>query len=231
LVCGKALVYLDTNRDLTCHYCGKQASANARCTLGHFVCDACHSASAVDVLKQVCLKSGEADALALMQHIRSHPSFPVHGPEHHAMVPAVILTALRNSGTSVTDEQILTAIERGRTIAGGACAFFGACGAALGAGIAISLVIGATPLDGKKRQFIQQVTRSVLDEIAAYDAARCCQRDAWLAIRALSKLLADKMEITLKATAPIACSQFRENRECIRRQCPLWPSKTGGDEK
>jgi MoaA/NifB/PqqE/SkfB family radical SAM enzyme/ubiquinone/menaquinone biosynthesis C-methylase UbiE len=231
MVCGGDLVYFDTNRNLACHYCGKQAAANARCTLGHFVCDACHSATAVEVLKQVCLKSEEEDALALMQHIRSHPSFPIHGPEHHAMVPAVILTALRNSGVSVTDDQISTAIERGRTIAGGACAFFGACGAALGAGIAISLITGATPLDGEKRRFIQQVTRSVLKEIAAYDAARCCQRDSWLAIRALSKLLAEKMGITLTAVAPIACSQFKGNRECIHQECPLWPSKTGLNEE
>jgi hypothetical protein len=160
-----------------------------------------------------------------MQHIRSHPSFPIHGPEHHALVPAVILAALRNSGPPVTDAQITTAIERGQSIAGGACAFFGACGAALGAGIAVSVLTGATPLDGENRRFIQQMTRSVLGDIAAYDAARCCQRDAWLAIRALSKLLPEKMGITLTATAPIVCSQFAKNKECIHNRCPLWPKR------
>jgi hypothetical protein len=159
-----------------------------------------------------------------MQHIRSHPSFPVHGPEHHSLVPAVILTCLRNSGVSVTDEQILTAAERGQSIAGGACAFFGACGAALGGGIAIAVLTGATPLDGEKRRFVQQATRSVLGDIAAYDAARCCQRDSWLALRALSKWMAERMGISLEAAARVACSQFADNRECIHRQCPLWPS-------
>ena len=77
-------------------------------------------------------------------------------------------------GNPLTDEQILTAIERGHTIAGGACAFFGACGAAIGAGIAVSVLTGATPLDGEKRRFIQQVTQSVLGDIAAYSAPRCC---------------------------------------------------------
>jgi hypothetical protein len=160
-----------------------------------------------------------------MQHIRSHPSFPIHGPEHHSLVPAVILATLRNSGTPVTDEQILKAIERGKTIAGGACAFFGACGAAVGAGIAVSVLTGATPLDGEKRRFIQQATGSVLAEIAAYDAPRCCQRDSWLALRALSKLLAEEMGISLATAAPIACSQFAENKECIHESCPLWPRR------
>jgi len=225
MVCGEALAYLDTNRNLACHYCGKTMAANARCVAGHFVCDTCHSSAAVEVLKQVCLHSREKDAVTLMQHIRSHPNFPIHGPEHHSLVPAVILTALGNSGSPVTDKQILTAIERGKTIAGGACAFFGACGAAVGAGIAVSILTGATPLDGKKRRFIQQVTGSVLSEIAAYDAPRCCQRDSWLALRALSKLLAEKMNIQLTADAPIVCSQFAENKECIHGKCPLWPRR------
>jgi len=225
MVCGGGLVYFETNRDLVCHYCGKATPANAGCTKGHFVCDTCHSATAVAVLKQVCLHSREKDAVALMQHIRSHPRFPIHGPEHHALVPAVILTALRNSGTPVTDTQLLTAIERGETIAGGACAFLGVCGAAVGAGIAASILTGATPLDGKKRRFVQLTTRSVLGEIAAYDAARCCQRDSWLALRATSKLLAEKMGITLKADTPAACGQYTENRECIHHRCPLWPRR------
>jgi MoaA/NifB/PqqE/SkfB family radical SAM enzyme/ubiquinone/menaquinone biosynthesis C-methylase UbiE len=225
MVCGGELAYLETNRSLACHYCGETLAANARCGQGHFVCDDCHGSTAVELLKQVCLRSREKDALALMQHIRSHPGFPIHGPEHHALVPAVILAALRNSGTPVTDAQILTAIERGQTIAGGACAFFGACGAALGAGIAVSMLTGATPLDGEKRRFIQQTTRSVLEDIAGYDAARCCQRDSWLAIRALSKLLAEQMGVTLTAAAAISCSQLGKNRECIRQRCPLWPGR------
>jgi MoaA/NifB/PqqE/SkfB family radical SAM enzyme/ubiquinone/menaquinone biosynthesis C-methylase UbiE len=225
MVCGGELVYFKTNRTETCHFCGLDIPANAACAGGHFVCDTCHAAGSVALLKQVCLNSREKDAVALMQHIRAHPRFPIHGPEHHALVPAVILTALRNSGNDISDGQILTAIERGQTIAGGACAFFGACGAAMGAGIAMSLLMGATPLDGEKRKFVQQATHSVLGEIAAWDAARCCQRDGWLALRAVSKLLAQKMGMSLTTEAGIVCRQFGENKECIHGRCPLWPGK------
>jgi hypothetical protein len=159
----------------------------------------------------------------LMQRIRSHPHFPVHGPEHHALVPAVILAALRNAGEEISKAQILTGIERGQTIAGGACAFLGACGAAMGVGIAFSVLTGANPYDGEKRQAIQQATGRVLSDIAAFNAPRCCQRDSWLALQAASGLLSEKFGKTLKVDQPIVCNQFSKNKECIHGRCPLWP--------
>ena len=147
LVCGAGITYLEAPVDMACHYCGRFKSTNALCSRGHFVCDRCHGADAVEVITQMCLYGQERDAVALMQSIRAHPRFGMHGPEHHALVPAVILAALRNAGHVVPEERILTAIQRGQSIPGGACAFLGACGAAVGAGIAVSLLLEATPYD------------------------------------------------------------------------------------
>ncbi len=222
LACGAELVYFKTNQDKACHFCDKIVSANAQCTNGHFICDACHSSDAVEIIKQVCLHTRNSDATSIMQTIRSHPQFNVNGPEHHAMIPAVILTGLRNAGNSITDDQIMTAIERGQTIAGGACAFFGVCGAAVGAGIALSVLWGATPLDGDKRQAVQLAVQKVLGKIASYNAPRCCQRDSWLALQSAAEILNENMGKKLMVQQ-IECEQYRQNKECIHDQCPLWP--------
>ncbi len=222
-VCGAALVYSATERDSSCHYCGTTVLANARCANGHFVCDRCHGADAMGIVKNVCLRSTQTDLAALMQAIRRHPGFRTHGPEHHFMVPAVILTALRNSGFSLTYEEFSTAIQRGQTIGGGSCAFLGACGAAIGVGIAVSLLLEATPYDGDKRQTAQQATHRALGAIASFNAPRCCQRDSWLALREASNLIRELSGISLTAD-PFACGQHRRNRECIHAQCPLWPA-------
>jgi 7,8-dihydro-6-hydroxymethylpterin dimethyltransferase len=223
MVCGTDLVYLETSQNLPCQYCGRILPANAMCTDGHFVCDECHTADAIEIIRQVCLQSRESDAVTLMQTIRSHPRFRIHGPEHHALVPAVILTALRNAGEAITDEQITTAIQRGQTIAGGACAFLGACGAAIGVGIAISIFLGANPYDGKSRQAAQQTTQRALEKIASYNAPRCCQRDSWLALQEASKLLEEQYGKVLTMNQSITtCEQFSKNKECIHGQCPLW---------
>jgi len=222
MVCGAALVYPQAAEAISCYYCGHSAAVHARCANGHFVCDACHSADGIEIIKQVCLTSPERDAVALMQTIRAHPRFPVHGPEHHSLVPAVILAALRNEGAAVTEKQILTAIQRGQSVAGGACAFLGACGAAIGVGIAFAVVLGANPYDGVTWQLVQKVTRSVLEDIAAFAAPRCCQRDSWLALRKASKLLHELLDISLSTEIPLACNQFPKNRECIKEECPLY---------
>jgi MoaA/NifB/PqqE/SkfB family radical SAM enzyme/SAM-dependent methyltransferase len=225
MVCGSDLIYQQTNKDMTCSYCEGSFPSGARCKKGHFVCDTCHSSDAIGFIRQVLIESRDDDAVSLMQKVRSHPKFPIHGPEHHSLLPAVILTALRNSGEEISFDQIDTAIERGQSIAGGACAFFGACGAAIGVGIALSVLTGATPLDGGKRQLAQLATQNALGEIAEYDVPRCCQRDLWLALQSASKFLEEKMDKKLKVDFPLKCEQFSKNKECIFKECPLWSDK------
>ncbi len=166
----------------------------------------------------------------LMQAIRSHPLFKMHGPEHHSMVPAVILAALKNTGQQIMDDEINRAIERGKTVCGGACAFLGACGAAIGAGIAASIVLKANPYDGEKRQVVQQATQRVLARIASFKAPRCCQRDSWLALKEVSAIL---NEITGKSMPvdTFKCEQFPGNKECIHEECPLWPENHHSPEQ
>jgi hypothetical protein len=221
MVCGAELVYHTTEEERKCHYCGKIFSANAECKNGHFVCDGCHELSSIETIKSVCLLSSTKDASIIMQEIRSHSIFPLHGPEHHSLVPAVILAALRNCGIEITDKQIIAAIERGRSVPGGACAFNGACGAAVGAGIALSILIEADPYDGEKRQFVQTTTARVLGRIASLDAPRCCQRDSWIALNALSEIFKEKGMLSFEVSK-IKCSQFEDNFECIHSKCPLW---------
>ncbi len=223
MVCGAELVYFETNREQACHYCGQLLQANAACARDHFVCDRCHSAGAREVIRQVCLHSGQADPVALMQTIRAHPLFPVHGPEHHALLPAVILAALRNRGAAVTDEQIETAIQRGGSLPGGACAFLGICGAAAGVGVAVSLLLAATPYQGAGRQAAMQAVLAALSRIAAFEAPRCCQRECWLALCAAAESVRAATGICLPVE-PFACTQFNQNKECIHQQCPLWPA-------
>ncbi len=227
MVCGEALAYRPVERAETCHFCGDVRPATAACTAGHYVCDACHRAAAVEVIERVCLRSAEKDAVALMQAVRAHPAFPVHGPEHHSLVPAVLLTALRNAGEPVTDEQIVAAIRRGATVAGGACAYLGICGAAAGVGIAVSVLAGADPLNGGARQTVQRTTAAVLEAVARYNAPRCCQRDSWVALRQAARLLPAFTAVRLEAGG-LTCRQWRENAECIRGRCPLWPGAPGG---
>lgn len=156
MVCGAPLHYRTADEPKACHYCGQNKPANAVCAEGHFVCDACHSEDARDVIQHLLAHSTEQDLIALLSRIRRHRAIPVHGPEHHSLVPGILVTAYRNAGGRIGDVKIQQAILRGRTIAGGSCAFLGICGAAAGVGTAFSILLKATPYDGPRRQRVQQ---------------------------------------------------------------------------
>ena len=58
----------------------------------------------------------------------------MHGPEHHIMVGAALLTAYKNAGGEIDLQQALVEMmSRGRSVPGGACGFWGACGAGISA--------------------------------------------------------------------------------------------------
>ena len=226
MVCGAPLVYRTSSMEASCHYCGQLGSTNASCEEGHFVCDQCHQAEGLAVIRQTCLQTMEEDMVALLQEIRQHPALNMHGPEHHALLPGVILATARKRGMALTDADILSGIERGAKVPGGACGFMGCCGAATGVGIAMAVLFDATPITPFARQQAQAATARVLSRLAELKAGRCCQRETWLALQevaALSRELA--LPVELLAQAPLHCSQYVHNKECVRKQCPLWESR------
>jgi len=228
MVCGAELVYSQANRKLKCYYCGQDFYGNVVCDAGHFVCDKCHAYDALSIIEEVCLGSEETDMVALMEKIRNHPAFPMHGPEHHSMVPAIILTAYHNTTGKLGAEEVRTGMDRGAAIAGGGCAFFGVCGGAVGVGIAFSIILRSDPYKATERQMVQQLTAEVLQVIGRYKAPRCCQRDCWIALTEAARLSEKYLGVALRAEKPLACLQYAKNRECIRHACPLYEDRRAG---
>ncbi len=208
MVCGTELMYSQASRRQPCYYCGQEVYGNVVCEAGHFVCDKCHAHDALSIVEEVCLNSQETDMVALMAKIRNHPAFPMHGPEHHSMVPAIILTAYRNTTGRLDRDQIITGIERGGAIAGGSCAFYGVCGAAVGVGIAFSVILRSDPYQAVQRQRVQQATAEVLQAIGGHEAPRCFQRDCWIALTEVARLSERYVGVRLRAeTSPVIDEQ------------------------
>lgn len=60
----------------------------------------------------------------------SLPTCHMHGPEHHIMVGASLITAYHNAGGELEMDWALSEIvRRGKQVPGGACGNWGACGA------------------------------------------------------------------------------------------------------
>jgi len=222
MVCSSPLIYREAAGPCRCHYCQTEQVAPAVCEQGHYVCDDCHRADALAAIEQICRTTRETDLVALLEAIRRHPALPRHGPEHHVLVPAIILTAYRNLGGEVTPEMFRTALARGQDVAGGACAFWGVCGAAAGVGIAFGVLLRANPLKPRERRQVQEAVQAVLTELSSWEAARCCQRESWLALRRAAELSRTLLPLPLTADAPLVCRQSGDRPDCLQSRCPLF---------
>jgi len=195
-VCARPLVYATESVTKTCAICSKEEKTNIYCPYGHYICDSCHSKAAIEVLKDILAQSKSTNPAEMMEQVMAHPSVPMHGPEHHIIVPAVIIAAIRNAGYPVPEGAIDKALERASKVPGGWCGLYGDCGAAVGIGIAVSVLTNATPLTGKERGLALGATALALSKLLD-DQPRCCKRSSRIAVEAAVNYLEDKLGIKL----------------------------------
>ena len=220
-VCNAPLTYQPEAVSLQCTTCGTTHDTNIFCPEKHYICDACHKRETVAVLREVVETSRSRDPVEMFEAVVSHPSVPMHGPEHHAIVPAVIIAAVRNAGYSVPRKAIEQAITRGSKVPGGWCGLHGACGAAIGAGTAMSVLTEATPLTGRDRSLAMEATSLALDRMLD-EHPRCCKRAGRKALEAAIDFLRDRMGITLEAGESLPCRYPDRNKECVKTECAYY---------
>jgi len=132
LICGEELQYTKEPTPLECFCCKQKFESNTKCKNGHYVCDQCHSASAVDLIQNYYTTSKSEDPLELALTLLRNPNMKMHGLEHHFLVPAVLLAAYYNikGDQKAKATKIRMAKKRASQILGGFCGFYGNCGAA-----------------------------------------------------------------------------------------------------
>ncbi len=221
LICGCALIYSQVPKNLTCSYCGDTYLETVECKQGHFVCNRCHSAGANDLIQRFCEKTSLSNPIEMATQLMQHPALKMHGPEHHYLVPAVLLTAyykLKNE-PDTKKEKLLLARQRAEKILGGFCGSHGNCGAGVGTGIFYSLITETTPLSGKSWQQSNLLTGTCLITIAKKGGPRCCKRDTYTAINVAVDFVKENLNITLPTTRKITCIFHSYNKQCLKTAC------------
>lgn len=223
LLCGADLVYSRDHTRFVCALCAEEYASNAQCANGHYICDSCHGLPALDLIERTCAASSESEPLRLAMALMDNHAMKMHGPEHHFLVPAVLITAystVHGSGDKIS--KLATARKRAEDVKGGFCGFHGTCGAAMGAGIACSVLTGATPLAAEEWRLANLTTAACLTAIGEAGGPRCCKRDTFLALIAGRDFLNKHIDAGLPvADAPI-CHHSAKNKECIRGRCQFY---------
>lgn len=194
------------------------------CAHDHYVCDRCHSGSANDLIQRYCSTTESTDPMAMAITLMQSPHIKMHGPEHHFLVPAVLLAAYYNrvnGGGSDKAKKIETARRRAEDIKGGFCGFYGNCGAAVGTEIFLSVMTDATSLSKAEWRLCNLMTAESLQAIANHGGPRCCKRDTFLAIRTAAAFLNKELHVDLDVTEPVICEFSPLNKECTHDECPF----------
>lgn len=220
LICKAPLEYLETDETMECELCHRKQSSKTRCVNGHFVCDECHAGGMGEIIS-ICFNTKSKNPIEIMEKMMSMPSCHMHGPEHHTMVGSALLTAYKNAGGDIDLKTALYEMrERGKQVPGGACGFWGACGAGVSTGMYVSIALKATPLAKEAWGLSNQMTAKALDAIGKIGGPRCCKRDSYLSILEAIRFTCENLGVDMEQSE-IICSRSYLNNQCLQKNCPF----------
>ncbi len=178
---------------------------------------------ALETIYDSCLNSEKkADPISLARSIMEKPEINLHGPEHHVLVGAVLLTAAIHSGSALDLAETLDEIlERGKALPPAICGLWGCCGAAVSNGVFLSILLKATPYSKDERRSAQTLTAESLMEIAKFGGPRCCKRESFTAILHATEFVRVNHGIQMTVPNHLTCPFSERNKStCIGIQCP-----------
>ena len=222
LLCGAELLYAQESTARVCEFCRGTYLSNAVCRKGHYVCDRCHARGSEELIP-LMRASRLGDPVVLLEKFMHHPSVHMHGPEHHFLLPVALLVAYGQAGCDASfdlDRAVGEAVARAKNVPGGVCGMWGCCGAAIGAGIFLSIVLKSYPTNREVWSLPNLLTSKCLERIARAGSPRCCKRDSFLSVLATVEFLDEHLRVRLPKTQPV-CRFGRYNQECIGERCPF----------
>ncbi len=220
LICKAPLEYLETDTLMECAICHKKENSKTRCVNGHYVCNECHT-QGLDSIIGSCMAETSKDPVKIIEKMMAMPFCHMHGPEHHVMVGAALLTAYKNAGGDVDlHPALIEMMNRGKSVPGGACGFWGACGAGISTGMFVSIISRSTPLAAEPFALSHQMTSRSLSRIGEIGGPRCCKRDSFLSIQAAIDFVKDRFGVEMEKS-DVVCRYSGMNNQCIGNRCPF----------
>ncbi len=150
----------------------------------------------------------------------------IHGPEHHFLDGAAFLIAYKNSGGDIDINDCLEKLAvRTAKMPGAMCAYWGVCGAVASIGAALSIIHGTQPLSiDEYYKHNMEYTSSVLQKMSTIGGARCCKRNAFLALSHAVQFVKEKYNIQMEFNK-IECKFSALNNQCLNNSCLFYNEK------
>ncbi len=223
LICNGELEYLSNDVMMECELCKKNEASKTRCVNGHYVCNECHMKGLSSILS-LLLEETSTNPICILDKLMCMDFCHMHGPEHHTLVGASLLTAYSNAGGDVDlRECLIELMRRARDVPGGVCGYWGACGAGISAGIFVSIISESNPLSVKPFSLSNKMTSLALSSISEHGGPRCCKRDSYLAVLSAIDFVEENFGIVLEREC-VVCDFSEFNNQCLGEGCVFYKS-------
>ena len=172
---------------------------------------------------EACLQEKSKNPIEIFYNIAKKEFVRIHGPEHHVLDGAALLTAFYNAGGKIDlQESLDELLNRGLQMPGATCGMWGVCGAVSSMGAALSIIDKTGPLStdvswGKHMEF----TSEALSNLAKVGGPRCCKRDAFLSFQKAIQFINENYDVELE-NSKIECEFSEKNAQCIKEKCPFY---------
>jgi hypothetical protein len=176
-----------------------------------------------DLIIQDIRKETDTNPVRIFRNIAAKEYVSIHGPEHHVLDGACILTAYYNAGGKLNLEESLFQLKnQGLKMPGAMCGLWGVCGAVTSIGAALSIIDDTGPLSddgtwGSHMAFTSKAT----EELGAINGPRCCKRDTMTAFKHAVAYINSHYDVHLDYEKT-ECVYSEYNPQCIRDRCPFF---------
>ena len=175
----------------------------------------------MDSIIGICLSEKSKNPIEIIEKLMAAPFCHMHGHEHHVMVGSALLTAYKNAGGDIDLEQDLIEMQkRGKSVPGGVCGFWGACGAGISTGMFVSIISKSTPLENEPWGLSNKMTSKSLEAIGNIGGPRCCKRDSYISLLTAIDFIKEIFNINMEKSE-IHCTHYTKNNQCIGARCPF----------
>lgn len=172
-----------------------------------------------------CLAEKSTSPYEVFRNVARRDFVRMHGPEHHVLDGAAVLTAYRNAGGEVDLPSALAELmSRGLQMPGAMCGRWGVCGATASVGAALSILEGTGPLTSDDSWGSHMVyTSRALEALSRIGGPRCCKRDAYVSLETAVDYIRERFGVRLEK-GDIRCEFHPQNAQCLGERCPFFPT-------
>jgi hypothetical protein len=173
-----------------------------------------------------CMQEKGKNPIEIFNKVAHKDFVRIHGPEHHVLDGAALLTAFYNAGANIDlQNSLMELMRRGLQMPGATCGMWGVCGAVSSMGAALSIIDGTGPLStdaswGKHMEF----TSKALASLSKVGGPRCCKRDAFLSFQKAIEHINKNYDVKLE-NSRIECCFSEKNEQCIKEKCPFYKKR------